>query len=219
MRIRSSRLLILPLVVAAACKKDAPANQTTTTSVATPSASASVAATASAKPAWKDVDEDDRLASADVLPPGKPVSDDTLAMFDLPKAPAGLPAGTIWSSVEAEQDGHRHNILKANAKDMYADIEFYDCRSAQVRKFAGKPLKDLGAMAYCFVTLPETYKGYPSFKRDKGHTSTSFWSAMRVIRVGNMIVMTESFTREKEWLLAELDDSIKDLDLATIAKW
>ena len=32
-------------------------------------------------------------------------------------------------------------------------------------------------------------------------------------------VIVSSFTRKDEWLLAQLDDSIKDLDLAAIAKW
>jgi hypothetical protein len=184
------------------------------------SAAASATGATSAMPSSKpfmDPSDDPSPASAAMLPTGTPVSAKTLARFDEPK-PKKAPAHAIWTTVWAEKDGDKFTNLtdfKANKK-IYMTLRFIDCRADKVKTYAGKPLKDTGEFGFCFVTLPEKFKDYPSWGRDKGGGNNSTWDALRVVRAGNVIVTVSG---DPSWKLAGIDEALTDMDWATIAKW
>lgn len=182
-----------------------------------PSASVSGTPSAPAAKPWVDPSDDPTPASASVLPSGKPVSAKTLAFFDLPQSKR-VPTA-IWSAVDAEKDGHRHTYL-ADVKGSggWVGVTFVDCRRDKVREYAGKPLKDLSSFSWCYVTLPEKFKGYPSYSHDGGMVG-----GFRVVRAGNVVLEAGVFERPKapkeKWNLAQLDEIMSEVDWATIASW
>lgn len=217
MSVRSTALLLVSVSLAASACKDKPADTNATPTATTAAASAS-AAPAAAKP-FKAPFEDSSPAPANVLPTGKAVDAMTLAKFDLPE-PAIVPKGALWSSVEAEREGDRKTYLsdgKPGDSSGLMGVDFIDCRSGNVKKYVGKPLSEIGNYGWCFVTLPETFEGNPSYKQDGG-------DATRVVRAGNVVVVAATFERPStkgadKWKLAQLDTVMSDMDWATIAKW
>jgi hypothetical protein len=194
-----------------ACQKNKPTDTNTASSTSVTAASATV--TASAKPApkpFKDPSEDSSLASADVLPTGTPVSAKTLALYDWP-IPKNVPADALWTATDAEKDGYTHtNIMKG--KEGWASFIVFDCRYDGVRKMAGKPLSEANVFAYCFVTMPDKFKGYPSFAKEGG-------DPFRVVRAGNVVVFGDVWERKDKWKLAQLDELMGAVDWATVATW
>ncbi len=218
MHLRSSILVGSFALAIVACHKDKP-----TDTNATPSATSNTTAQASAKPAasahkpFKDPSDDKSIASADVLPTGKPVSAKTLAFFDLP-ASKDAPADALWSPVDAEKDGYTHtNLMKG--KEGWASFIIFDCRSDGVKKMAGQPLSEANVFAYCFVTMPDTFKSYPSYGKEAGSDGTGFWDAQRAVRAGNVVIFGSVWERKDKWKLAQLDALMGDVDWAAIAKW
>ncbi|CAN5459802.1 hypothetical protein BH09MYX1_BH09MYX1_66900 [soil metagenome] len=101
-------------------------------------------------------------------------------------------------------------------------VHFIDCRSAQTKKFAGQPRREIGEYAWCEATLQEKFEGFTSFRREQGGGNNSMWNAERVVRAGNVIVTGDAFERPKageKWKLAQLDAVMSEVDWATIAKW
>lgn len=217
--------LLIPMTLAVAgCKDKAPDPGGTPS--ATPSAAAATSAatpTTAGSKTWKDPSDDPSPAPSGILPTGAPVSAKTLARFDLPQ-PKKAPASALWTSVWAEKDGDRFTNLteytkagSTDGKKYWMSMRFIDCRAEKTKGYVGKPLKDAGDFAYCFVTLPEKFKGNPSFGRDKGSGNNAVWDARRVVRAGNVIVTAGA--SEPTWKLAELDEALSDMDWATISKW
>lgn len=217
MSVRSTALLLVSVSLAASACKDKPADTN-----ATPSATAAAASAAPTAKPFVDPGDDKSPASAAVLPVGKPVSAKTLAFFDLPQ-PTNVSKEALWSAVEAEKEGERQTALM-KGDGGWVTVHFLDCRSDIVRKFAGKPLEDIGDYGFCYVTLPETFKGYPSFKKEQGSGGNAVWNADRVVRAGYIVVDASAWERPEtkgadKWKLAQIDAMMSEMDWAAIAKW
>lgn len=217
MNARTAALVLVAVsLTASGCKKDASTDTKATASASATTAASAAPVASAAKAPFKEPSDDSTPADGALLPVGKPAGAKTLFMFDPPQSAAAPKA--IWSVAYAEKDDDRLvNLMEGDQGWM--SLHFIDCRGDMAKKYVGKPLSDLGEIAYCFVTLPDTFKGFPSIGRDaKGAMD----SARRVVRAGNVVVTSGAWERPKggtKWKLADLDVVLNDMDWATIAKW
>lgn len=136
----------------------------------------------------------------------------SLALHEMPPL-AGIPEGAIWTSVEAEKDGHKWANLyvygKGDEKQGYISLRIIDCNSPTLKKYEAKP-QDSGDFQHCFLT-----PAADAPKAGKWPRLDKTGDAQVVLKVDHLVVISGTWD-EKKVGLADIAAYLGTVDFETL---
>lgn len=205
----SAPALLAATILVAGCKKTEKAPVAEPAGSAAPAPKeASMTKETPAPPAAPAPAADPNAAAAPAAGGDAVVPSPKLEAINLPPF-KGAPAKGMWSSAEAGGDGDRAvNFQDGDA--YWVSLRFLDCNLPKVKAVASKPPASTGDFGYCHMKPTGKLGEYDMVAPN---------DTTRAVRVGHVMIITGvGVAGEGKIKGADLEDYIKSLDLAAIAK-